>query len=515
MLLDYPFIPPKLQNKLDENFREIKSQIKYQSLEAKQSVTDFLQFRKYVCGQDTFPHMLHWLDELNTGKSNQYLKGIAGDDTCILAPRNSAKSTFLLQWVAWVIGTHISQGINLKILYISYVVDVASSKSRQIKNIIESERYQEVFPKVRKSLSKWGEKEWAIDFNHADLRNIDESYTLACSGLKGSINSKRAHLIICDDLLKSREEAINKSIQDRMIDNWNSVIRFTRYDGSRAINLGTRMSKHDIYSKIFVPPNWKVITQKALLNDNGVQKSFWEPETSNSPGLSLNLLLKEKADDLETFLLQRQNQIPEDEARGIKPTYIKKAFIPKRFNRLIIGLDLAVSLKKTSDYTAVVLLGITKDAIYVLSAWQEKIQGSIKKITLIRDTWEPFQHLSNNPLIIAVDSNKYAMDLKGDLEDVISESKDEFKNTMIEPVSTSNRGDKLDRIESHSLLFENGHVFFNKISQTLPNGEDPIENLINEITDFNYTSHNDLLDALEVGLYVSRTYLNSKLSFHH
>lgn len=513
MLFEYPFITPKIRKKMDEDLQRLKSLVKSQTPEAKQAFSDFLYFRKYVCGQETFPHMLAWLKELNTGESNQYLKGIAGDDTCILAPRNSAKSTFLLQWVAWVIGTHISQGINLKILYISYVVDVASSKSRQIKNIIESEKYQEVFPKIRKSLSKWGEKEWAIDFHYAKLRNIDESYTLACSGLKGAINSKRGHLIVCDDLLKSREEAINKSIQDRMIDNWNSVIRFTRYDGSRAINIGTRMSKHDIYSKIFIPPNWKVITQKALLNDNGVERSFWEPETPNSPGLSLALLLKEKADDLETFLLQRQNQIPANEARGIKPSYIKKAFLPGKFNRLIIGLDLAVSLKKTSDYTAVVMLGVTKDAVYVLSAWQEKIQGSGKKIDLIRNIWSSFKSTSDNPLIIAVDSNKYAMDLKGDLEDAISESKDEFKNTIIELVSTSNRGDKLDRIESHSLLFEKEKVFFNLISLTLPNGEEAIDNLINEITDFNYLSHNDLLDALEVGLYVSRNYLNTELSW--
>ena len=50
---------------------------------------------------------------------------------------------------AWAIGIHTAAKKPLQILYLSYTVDIARSKSATIKRIIESKRYQEVFPTVR------------------------------------------------------------------------------------------------------------------------------------------------------------------------------------------------------------------------------------------------------------------------------------------------------------------------------------------------------------------------------
>jgi phage terminase large subunit-like protein len=217
------------------------------------------------------------------------------------------------------------------------------------------------------------------------------------------------------------------------------------------------------------------------------------------------MLLEERELDLESFLLQRQNVIPETSSQGIREHHIKYAWLPNKFNRLVLGVDLAVSANADSDATAFVMLGITDDSIYICDAREERIQGNMKKIDIIVDMWEARKGMCNNALIVAVDKNKYSIALEGDLKDYIDSSSDDFKNTQIEPVPSAGRGDKLDRITSHSSLFENGKIFFNKVADFLPR-------IATEITDYNPLDSNDLMDSTEVGLFIARQYLISELS---
>ncbi len=506
---------PKQQEKVAKNTELLRAKGRTQSLEAKQAATDFIKFREYVCGHKTYSHMLEWIDALNTGDSNKYLHGIAGEDTCILAPRNSAKSSVLLQWVAYNIGFHINLGLSLKILYISYTIEVAASKSRQIKAILESKPYQEVFPKIQPSKNKWGEREWAIDFTHAGVSVIEEPYTLACSGLKGSVNGKRAHLIIADDVVKSPSEGRNKGIQEKLTENWNQIVRFVKFDGSRTICLGTRMAKYDVYTRIFIPPQWRVITQSAIIKDEfGQEKSFWEPETVEAPGLSLATLQQEREEDLESFLLQRQNQIPEVSFQGIRSHLIREAWLPQKFERLIVGLDLASST--TGDYTAFVLIGISQDKLYITDAYQERLLGNMKKIDLLYEMYSRRADMCTNAPILAVDDNRYAMDFQGDLLDYLqelegtTESEEKFKHLQIEPIKSCGRGEKIDRIMGHSLLFERGKVYFNRV--TSDDGKSHTDKLIQQITDYNVMDSNDLMDSLEMALLIGRNYINSEIT---
>jgi phage terminase large subunit-like protein len=153
---------------------------------------DFIAFRQYVCSHESYAHHLEWESILNAGINSKCLTGIGGPNTLILAPRGSAKSTFLVQWTAWVIGKMTAPEIRLplKILYVSYTIDVAILKSIEIKQILESEKYQLVFPWVRPG-ERWTDKIWLIDRKHAGLPTISEPYTLACSGLKGVATGKR------------------------------------------------------------------------------------------------------------------------------------------------------------------------------------------------------------------------------------------------------------------------------------------------------------------------------------
>jgi hypothetical protein len=68
---------------------------------------------------------------------------------------------------------------------------------------------------------------------------VKKNLRLCCAGLKGAVTSKRSHLCIIDDAIKSADDIKNKDIRVAMEDNWNSVIVPTMFEGGRAICLGT------------------------------------------------------------------------------------------------------------------------------------------------------------------------------------------------------------------------------------------------------------------------------------
>lgn len=182
----------KLQIKLIRKYGATSFDVDAQSLLAR---SNFLVFRQLVCGHESPEHHQFWHQQLNTGVDSKCLKGIGGKHTLILSPRGAAKSTFLVEWTAWVIGVHSSPSVQIpiKILYTSYNIEVASLKSEQIQAIITSPAYRKVFPWVRPG-RKWGSRLWEIDKAHAGLPMVDEPYTISCAGIKGAVASKRAHL---------------------------------------------------------------------------------------------------------------------------------------------------------------------------------------------------------------------------------------------------------------------------------------------------------------------------------
>ena len=120
-----------------------------------------------------------------------------------IVSKNSAKSTILGLYTAWAIGNHAVAKKPLKILYISYTVDVARPKSAAIKRIIEESKiYREIFPTVKIAKGINSNEYWSIDWKFAGIKSTgEEEFTVCCAGLKGAVTSKRSHLCLTGDTL--------------------------------------------------------------------------------------------------------------------------------------------------------------------------------------------------------------------------------------------------------------------------------------------------------------------------
>lgn len=466
-----------------------------ESLAAVRAREDFLAFRWFVCGHRSFEHHIGWTEKLNTNLDSPCLKTIGGENTLLLAPRGSSKSTYLTEWAAWVIGKQTAPEVRLpiKILYTSYNIDVATLKSIEVKRIIETPEYREVFPWVRPS-KRWSDKLWEIDRSWAKLPSTGEPYTVACAGLTGAVNSKRAHLVLLDDLIKSPKDIENPKKREEMDYNWSSVISKTMFEGARAVCLGTRMSGDDIYCTTFTEErDWQVIEESAIVEDEttGDERSYWPPRKQKSKdgrwetaGWSLKFFQEEREDDPVAFAFQRQNKIASSTIIKIAKSWIKDGSPPVHFDELAIGLDLAASLKQTADFTVFVLVGKAGDDYWILDMRRGKWAGNIDKVEVlielcldwgILETDSPYEidgtgkiHWGvEKPVFkntgiycnIFAEAENYQVSFKPDFVREIY-NKYEIENLTVVP--TSMKGDKLQKLRSVSGVFQNGHVYFNK-----------------------------------------------------
>jgi hypothetical protein len=468
---------------------------KPRNLEAlKEAREDFGFFCDYVADKPPAAHHKEWHKHFVTNEDSSCLLKIAGPNIDLLAPRGSAKSTILGLFTAWAIGIHTQAKKPLQILYLSYTVDIARSKSATIKRIIESKRYQEVFPSVRLLKNVTSNEYWSIDHKFAGIDVTgEEQFTLCAAGLKGSVTSKRSQLIIIDDAIKSAADIANPDIRKMMQENWNAVIAPTMFEGGRAICLGTRFRHDDIHSTTFNEQNnWTQIVLSALINDpkTGEEISYW-PEM-----WSVDYLREKRRQAPIAFSFQYMNQIVRQNELSLAPELIVKAEIATEFDTLGVGVDLSAGTKEKNDYTVMVLGGRIGDQIHIIDYRRIRVMGNLEKLDALKE-------LLNDWSVIGKDDNdhyfptystcdiwseavQYQASLEADFKRVCLNNEGLY-NLIWHPVKGF-RADKLARFRGIMGMFEDRKIIFNRFRN--------FTTLFDELTNFGVSSHDDCVDAL-------------------
>jgi len=455
--------------------------------------TDFAYFCEAVGDKPPAPHHLEWHKYLGTKLDSECLVGIAGPNIDILAPRGSAKSTVLGLFTAWAIGVHALQKKPLKILYISYTVDLARPKSASIKRIIdESKAYREVFPMVKIAKGINSNEYWSIDWKFAGIKSTgEEEFTVCCAGLKGAVTSKRSQLCVLDDVVKSSEDIKNREVRLAMEDNWNSVIVPTMFEGGRAICLGTRFRHDDIHSTTFIPANnWVQVVQSAIsIDEHGDEHSYW-------PDMwSLEYLQERRRQAPIAFSFQYQNQIVQTSELSLTPDLIIKGEIATQFDCIGVGVDLSAGIRERNDYTVFVMGGRVGNKIHIIDFKRIRIMGNLEKLESLMEMMEEWGivHKNNgqyfptgNQVEVWSEAVAYQASLEADFKRICLGDHGLY-NINWHPVKGF-RGDKVARFRGIMGLFEQHNIIFNKYRKFTA--------LTEEILNFGVSSHDDAVDAL-------------------
>jgi len=212
-------------------------------------------------------HHSVWNNALITEQSNEYLHRIAGQNISILAPRGGAKSTKLGLFCAWAIGIHAEVHKALQILYISANRELALAKCGTIRNILDTPKYQEIFPFVQPNPKQWSNSNWSIDRQAAGIEATgQEEFTMICAGILGTIASKRCHIVSYDDLVKNAEDIENPAVRRKIPRTHYSVVVPTLFPGGRIVAINTRYRPDDVHVSDFIPSKgWNVLEQSAII----------------------------------------------------------------------------------------------------------------------------------------------------------------------------------------------------------------------------------------------------------
>ena len=466
---------------------------KTSNVDVEKARKNFAYFCDVVGGKPPAAHHLEWHKYLCTDDDSVCLKGIAGPNIDILAPRGSAKSTVLGLYTAWAIGVHALNKMPLKILYISYTVDVARPKSAAIKRIIEESKiYKEIFPMVKIAKGINSNEYWSIDWKFAGIKSTgEEEFSVCCAGLKGAVTSKRSHLCIIDDAIKSSDDIKNKDIRQAMEDNWNAVIVPTMFEGARAICLGTRFRHDDIHNTTFLPSGgWKQIVQSAItVDEEGEETSYW-PEM-----WSLEYLSERRRTAPIAFSFQYQNQIVQTSELSLSPDLIVKGTIATEFDTLGVGVDLSAGVREQNDYTVFVMGGRVKDKIHIIDCKRVRVMGNLEKLELLMEMMEEWGIIhkdgknyfpTGSSIDVWSEAVAYQASLEADFKRICLQEQGLY-NLIWHPVKGF-RGDKVARFRGIMGLFEQRKIIFNKFRK--------MTHLTDEIVNFGVSSHDDCVDAL-------------------
>jgi phage terminase large subunit-like protein len=439
---------------------------------------DLGAFGEFVAGKSPAEHHRSWFPYLALGEGNLDL----------LAPRGSAKSTWVALYAAWMIG----HNPGIQIIYVGYSESVALKQSRIIKRLITSPNYRKVFPNVRLGERK-SDTDWEIDKQFAGVDSLDSDYTLYAVGITGAITSRRANLILIDDPIKSSASIANPDIREKIATNWKEVLRPTLIPGGRVICIATRFRADDCHATEFIASKgWTQIEQSAILTDSeGREVSYWPERFPLSD-------LQELREDPITFSYQYQNKVPPNEDEAIiKPAWIRyRADVPTEFDELVLGVDLAASESEKADYTALVLIGKRGEYYWILDAVRFRAAGNLDKCDRIIALYQKWKRAR---IRVIVERVAYQASFEGDWKRYMRSRR--FTNLTCEEFVP--KGDKDQRLEGVSGIFANGYVLMNKSA--------PLAPLVDELLRISLT-HDDLSDACVMALARLQRKSRSRLS---
>jgi len=271
---------------------------------------------------------------------------------CFMPPRHGKTLKISRLFPSWLLG-HVP---DLRMITASYGAVLAKRNSRFVRNVIDSDRYREFFPRVRLSADTAAANEWDVDEYGGGMMAV---------GVGTGVTGHGARLIIIDDPIKSRAEAESEVYRDRLYD-WYTDDLLTRLEepGGAIIVMQTRWHQADLAGWLLSDENaheWTVLNLPALAGD--------DDPLAREPGAALwpdrydeQWLNNRRARMGEYSFASLYQQTPLPSGGGLfDATKIEVVDYVPECKQVVRFYDLAVTAKKTSDYTVGLKLGITAD----------------------------------------------------------------------------------------------------------------------------------------------------------
>lgn len=214
-----------------------------------------------MLGFDNAPHQKEWCGVLGNYK---YLRIVDA------APRGHSKTTvFSVNYPLW----EIAKNPNVRILLVSAADTQSQSFLREVKGRIERDQeYVDFAGQLRPDKpDKWTDKEIILKRSRTDLKDP----TISTVSVEGTILSKRADIIICDDLLNF--ENTRTPEQRQKIKDWfNLVLLPVLEPGGRLVVVGTIWQVGDLMEELLADPMFDYRKRYKAIISEPTNIKLWE-----------------------------------------------------------------------------------------------------------------------------------------------------------------------------------------------------------------------------------------------
>ncbi len=308
----------------------------------------------------------------------------------VLWPRGHQKSTMLAYWAAW----HIINNPTTTVLYASATSSLAESQLNFIKTILDSEIVRKYWPELISNeegrRTMWRSDAICVD-HEKRTREAVRDPTVKCVGVGANFVGFHADIVLLDDIVV-RDNADTKTERDKL-KGWYSLLTSILNPGGMIKAVGTRYHPEDLYDNL-------VTMVEEIYDDEGdiekevrvytysmevveVDGQFLWPRQrrtdGNWYGFDKKQLARIKAQYLDKaqYFAQYYNDPSDPNNKRIDDFNYYERDKLRQYNggwyigdnklNIYAAIDFAATATKKSDYTAIVVVGVTADHfIYIL-----------------------------------------------------------------------------------------------------------------------------------------------------
>jgi len=339
----------------------------------------------------------------------------AKDHQMCLLPRDHQKSSMIAYRVAW----EITRDPAVTVLYISATSGLAEKQLKFIKDIFEHPKYQMYWPEMIKpdegKRAKWTNSEIMVDHPKRKAEGVRDS-TVFTAGLTTSITGLHCNIAVLDDVVV-QENAYTREGRQRVESQYSLLASIETTDAREWI-VGTRYHPKDLYGTLVATsqdvvdefgevldtaPVYEVYQKEVEDMGDGTGEFLW-PRMQRGDGrwfgFNASILSTKRAKYLDRtqFYAQYYNNPNDPGEEAISSEYFQyynREFLSKSDGKwhyngkplaVYASIDFAFSLRKTADYTVLVVLGVdSSGSMFVLDIKRKKTNKVAEYYDMVRE----------------------------------------------------------------------------------------------------------------------------------
>ncbi len=388
-------------------------------------------------------------------------------------PPRHTKSEFASYLLpAWFLG----QFPGKKVIQTSHTAELAVGFGRKVRNLVDTETYQEIFPDLNLQSDSKAAGRW----------NTSKGGDYFAIGVGGAVTGKGADLLIIDDPHSEQEAAMaasNPEVYDKVYEWYTSGPRQRLQPGGAIVIVMTRWAQRDLTGQVIKAAaqrggeEWEVIEFPAIMPSG---KPLW-PEFWSMEELSA---LQEELPNSKWQAQYQQNPV------GNESAIVKRDWWnwwetdePPACEYILQTWDTAFEKNQRADYSACTTWGVFNNEedgtpnLILLNTYKKRVEW----VELKRDALEQYRQWEPDGLLI---------EKKATGAPLIYELRS--MGIPVQEYTPSKGQDKIARLNSVSDIIASGKVWVPRTRWA--------EELVDEIAAFPSGEHDDLVDATTLAL---------------